>query len=413
MKAATTSSIACHKCQQEKHSKAGKSGEPRLPRNWQRFQERVWCDRCWHATYKLRAVTVPVRMLTPDIWKALRGAWQQSRAVANASVLQLLKDDVTRGPNDEKMPPPPKTYLYPIGREAAPGLAPAAVCSITHAVQQRYNRQRWDVIWRGEASPPLYRNYPYPVRPDSYDLRQDSDDGGSFWVFSARVGSEWVDMRLARGPGHRRAMAVARMIMANEAKGVEAAVLLKRSQPGDHRSGGTARENGSRYRWEVMVKLVAWLPRLATETDLRGPLEVATAPDVFLRVMHGQWQEPRLIQADHVRSWVIGHTLALERIKQRPQGSRHKQEEYTRRAEKQRNRLTSFVQMTAAQLRRWAMQAKASEIRLDDSCREYLPSFCWDKLRRQVEQVCDDLGITYSLASGEMVEEMPGVAREE
>jgi len=390
----------CSQCRALRQSKPTKDGTPRLPRNWQRFKDEIWCDTCWHAAFKLRAVSIPVRMMTPELWAVLREAWNACRAVANASVLALLKDDVVRN-GQAKMPAPPKTYLYPVGRAAAPELSPRSVVSVTHAVQGRYNRQRWDVLWRGAASPPLYRRYPVPIPPDSFDIRHD-DDG--WHVLSVRLGGEWRDFRLDRSAGSQRGLAALRQIMAGEAKGVEASLLCKVAHVGDHRA----------RKWEVMAKVVSWLPRGEKQNATCGPLDVCTASDVFMRVLHAGWSDPRNIQADHVRTWIVGHTAMLGRIKERPQGREHKRREYRVRCDKYRNRIDSFVKMTAAQLRRWAQQSRASEIRYDDSVRDYLPSFAWDKLRQSIALACDDLGITYTLAaSGEVVDEIHGTAREE
>lgn len=396
--------ISCSRCEQSKDVKPTAKGEARLPRNWQRWNELVWCDHCWHAHFKLRAVQVPLRMITDEQWTILRAAWADSRAVANASVQAMLKDDVMRTPAMEKMPAPPKTYLYPIGRAAAPNLSPRSVVAVTHAVQGKYNRSRWDVIWRGSASPPVYRRYPVPIPPDCYELRK--DDNG-WHVLSVRLGGKWIDLRLDRSAGSRRGLSSIDQIIAGAAKGVEAALIYRPANKGDRRT----------RKAEAMAKVVAWIPRGNEKVANRvGPLDVMTTKDTFLVANHGEWEEGRRIQGDHVRMWIVGHQEMLARIKERPQGREHKRREYEQRCTKQRNRIDSFVKMTAAQLRRWAQYSRASVINYDDTERGYFPSFPWAAMRQAIAIACDDLGIACNFVKESASERVsdegnPGPAR--
>lgn len=387
----------CDKCVATRDVKPTKTGEPRLPRGWQRWQDQVWCDKCWHTSFKLRAIQVPLRMITDEQRATLRAAWAASRAVANASVQALLRDDELRTPAMQKLGPPPKTYLYPIGRAAAPELSTRSVVAITHAVQGKYNSQRWEVLWHGVASPPVYRRYPVPIPPDCYKLRKD-DDG--WHIVSVRITDKWMDLRLDRSKGSRRPLSSIDQIISGEAKGVEAAIMFRPAHKRDHRTRSA----------EAMIKVVVWSPRGNAKQPKVGPLEVMTTPDVFLVVNHGEWEDGRRIQGDHVRTWIAGHAAMLARIKERPQGKEHKQREYDQRCAKQRNRIDSFIKMTAAQLRRWAGNSNASAINFDDSYRDYFLSFPWSQLRQAVSMACDDLGIACNFTRGDDSEQGDGKA---
>ncbi len=91
-------------------------------------------------------------------WKALRpvlaAAFSAATRVANWSVRELAKADVTRTAEMKKMPPMPRVYLYPGARALAPELDPSSVVELLHAVQGRYRGQRCDLGWLCRSSPP-------------------------------------------------------------------------------------------------------------------------------------------------------------------------------------------------------------------------------------------------------------------
>lgn len=388
---ATTTSLACHRCQQARETKATPKGEPRLPRGWKRHRGAVWCDRCWRGAFVLRAVTIPVATPHGSTWAEFRHvlheAWSDATGLANWAVTELARHDVTRTPEMEKLPPLERRYLYPAARQAFPALDPTTTAAILQAVERRYRASRYDVIWRRAATLPTYRfPAPYPVHNQTWSVRV--EDGGAL-VVSLRIGGERRELRLRGGEGFRRQRrSVLRLIEGAAAPG-ELAIYQRGS--------------------DVMCKMVLWLPRRPRgEREQSGTLHVRTVPDAVWEY-HVEGREPERYHADRVRQWVRADEAKRRRLGEDRRLTRHS--ERGRRAEirrevedsaasrrKHRNRLATWTQEAAAMLARYAERQGVGRVVYDDSETGYadLP---WYRLREQLAIRLDAAGIAF-LPSG-------------
>ena len=88
----------------------------RLPRGWKRSHGNPVCAKCWGERYILRAVVIPVVGPVDGTWEELRtdlrDAWADATALSNWLMTEYYVRDVRRS-GQVKLPPQPKTYLYP------------------------------------------------------------------------------------------------------------------------------------------------------------------------------------------------------------------------------------------------------------------------------------------------------------
>lgn len=91
-------------------------------------------------------------------------------AASNYITTELYAADVRREPGTDKLPPQPKTYLYPRVRERFPDLPSQSVSSLERAVAGKYRAKRYDVLWTCAASLPNHR-YPTPAIAPSQGWR--------------------------------------------------------------------------------------------------------------------------------------------------------------------------------------------------------------------------------------------------
>jgi hypothetical protein len=376
-----------------------------LPPSWKRDKaEQPVCDKCWRAAYVLRAVTVPVAepvdATKDELWAALRRCWQASTAAANLAVQALLKADVVRLPGMTKMPPMPRVYLY--------GEVPPGICgmdcnshvALLHAVEQKYRKARFDVVWLRSAAPPSYRYpVPYPLRPTNWRCK--TGEGGEPLV-ECRFGGRWWTLRLRGGWQFKRLLAAHGKIVAGDAIGTEMSLL----------QGG---EGGKR----LLAKLVAWFPR-AEQREKEGTLRVTTGGGRFLCATIGG-REPWILNADHVRRWIAEHEEFRQRmaedLKHEKRWPRATREQMLRvldsRCKRQHCRLKDFVGHASKMLVQFAARQRAALIWIDDCDKSYFPSFPWRQFREAVIYKADELGITVDFAECSSAEQTNGTAREE
>lgn len=391
---ATAPSITsrCDRCGSERATKPTAAGAPRLPGGWKRMGERVYCDRCWRASYVLRAITLPIAAPLEGDWKELRAAlhecWSNATQLANWAVTELVKADVVRTPDMEKLPPMPRVYLYPGARSILPDMDTASVVSLLQAVEQRYRKARFDVIWRRAASPPSFRYpMPYPVHNQRWSVRE--EEGRGLILSVPLAGRRW-DLVLKTG-GRGRQRAAVRKLIAGEAAAGELAIY----------------ERGS----NVMAKMVMWLPREDRQRGRSGTLYVRTTEDAVweYRIEDG---EPRYLYADHVRQWLAAykrrseratHDLKYEKRWPAKVRRRHLQDlEPMRR--KHRARMDTWTHEATAMLAGFADRARVARVVYDDQITSYadLP---WYQLRERLAYKLDGLGIEFVHAMGEAVAE--------
>jgi len=404
-----TKAAACSLCRKPAKSKLDVRGAERLPRGWKRQGEDLVCAECWNKLYLLRAVTFPVAgpvdVEWPELRKLLSAAWADSTRLANWAITELAKTDVIRDPASEKMPAMKPVYLYPQARQICPGLAPQSVVSLLHAIEGKYRRSRYDLIWRGAVSLPRFRYpVPLPVHPQSWNPRWLSETE-RVPILSVRLQDRRVHLRLRGGAEYRRQLAAFGDMVSGAAVPTELSLYRQRVTESDHRPGirGAAAAGKERIYYRIMAKLVAWLPRRATERVAERQLRVSTAKDCFwLAELDGR--EPWLLFGDHVKRWIKGYANRLQRMahdtkreKRWPKrAGRQMADARTRWVEKHHRRIDTWCHQATAALAQYAARQKVAAVRYDDNERSYLADFPWARLEGLLEQKLDALGITFS-----------------
>lgn len=402
--------VVCHRCRAE-GKRPGK-----LPRGWKRHNAHVWCDRCWHANYVLRAISIPVvRPLGDGIgWSELRAAvneaWAAATSLANWASTQCYAGDVQRDPGQEKMPKAVLPYLYPAARQRFPQIPSQAVVGQLHRVQRNYSASRYEVIWTCGASLRSYR-YPQPAAvPNqawtaSYEPAG-KDGGDPVPCVSVPLPGGRFLLQLRAGRDFARQLADFRQIVNGTAVQGELSLYRQRVGGNEHRSGGMARDSGNqRTHWRLMVKMVAWFPRKPAG-ELTGTLSVRTDADSFLVALDAKGEKLWVLNADHVRRWINEHTRRLNRwsedqkAEQRPTASFQSRREHS--VVKFRQRIDSFIKEAVAQLANFARRRRYAAVKLDDTLRTYLPKFDWSGFKGRLAVKMDEYGIRLELASDEV-----------
>jgi hypothetical protein len=411
--------VTCSTCHKLATTKPTKAGEERLPKGWKRRGDETICGECWSKAFILRAITFPVASPVGLDWSAFRlllaTCWQQSTGLANWATTELAKADVIRDGSSVRMPAMPRLYLYPAARARFPAMTPSSVVSLLHAVEGRYRKARLEVIWRAAASLPRYRYpVPYPVNAQNWSVRWLSETE-RVPIMELRLGDQRIALRLQGGHGLRRQLAGFAHLVDGTGIGCEAALYRQRASSSDHRIGIDDRGPGGREKihYRVMVKLVAWLPRV-TPDQATATLDVRTSKDAFL-VAEIDGRDPWTLNADHVLRWITAHRRRLDRLsedtkreKRWPQSARANIADYRERfVAAHHRRLDTWTHQASAMLVAYAQRQKVARLRYDDSER-ITSEFPWHQLAEKIRYKCDGAGITFAeVASGEVPEKKP------
>lgn len=413
----------CKKCEKKKQSKTTKGGNTRTPQGWKTHPNgELWCDECWHGSFKLRAITFqvagPIDAEWPDLRKALTGAWGRSTALANWAARELAKADCVRSAADAKIQPMPTIYLYGLWKDHFQrgewtGSASSAQ-SIFRTVEAKYKATRFEIIWRGERSHPSFR-YPYPFPIHNADwtasyreyIGKDGHHSRVPVIECNLGGSTWV-LRLKGGAERIRQLRSFAKIVSGEAVQGELAIYRQGTFAGGNgikESNGAA---GSKQGTRVMVKIAAWLPRDENEGKRSGTLTVMTTNNSFLVALMPDDEQPWRLHADDVRGVIKQHAKLRQRLsddtkaeqRRPPRQKARFLEMLAARCERCNNRVDTFVKESASWLVNYARRRKAETLTFDDATRGYFPSFPWERFRSQVAEKCDDAGIEFIHASG-------------
>ena len=289
----------------------------RLPRGWKRRQDdQPICAKCWGKRYILRAVTIPVVGPIDGTWEELRDdlrdAWVDVTALSNWLMTEYYVRDVRRT-DQPKLPPQPRTYLYPEATARFPSILSNTVAAIDHAISSTYRAARYKLIWSGEVSLPTYR-YPAPVVIPSraWQPEYGKDNVPVVQVTLRRNARRWA-LRLRGGREYRRQLVAFSQMVAGVAVIAEMALYRQRANAADHRSGVADRDSGGqKARYRVMCKMVAWLPREpASKGD--GVLSARTDKDSLLIALNAKDEKLWVLNADQVRRWAAEHRRKLNR----------------------------------------------------------------------------------------------------
>jgi len=371
----------------------------RLKPGWKRDVDGAVLDpAAWRNKYCIRSIVIPIASPaemgkgSPEQWAALsaslKEAWVRSTEAANWALRRLLQNDVTRQPGETKCPkmPPIALYTERKGTHYWEGWSQSAA-AVLRTVEAKYRASRYEVIWTGGASLPNVRYpYPYPVHNAAWKLTE-NPDGGLFFTFTLPSGR--INVRLKGGSEYRKQLVSARWLIEYPDLRGEAAVY----------------ERGSGSNKQIVVKLVGWFPR-QEQTESNGIMFVNTTAESFLVGMNARDEQLWIINGDRAKQWMTRSKKALRRVAEdlkyelrKPQREKRKTlEDMQVSAEKNRNRLKSFIDESAAQVVNHAKRRKLAKIVFNDSCREFFGDFQWYRLAELLEQKCNAAGIQFEKA---------------
>lgn len=400
-----------------------KPGE-KLSGGWKKKGEQIFCHTDWRKLYHIRAVTFPVagpafnaRENWPKLRTAIATCWQSATMLANWTVTEMAKADIVRMPDMEKLPKPPLSkkgnafYLYPHARKVCPGLDTNSVVSILNTVQANYKKRRFDVIWRGEASLQRFRYpYPYPVPAAAWSARWLSETERVPIVSVPLAGERW-DIRLRGGKGFQRQLKSFAQLISGDAVPCEMALYRVRAAGNDNRIGIKDHANGATAHYNIMCKLVMWLPKPIVSREPKT-LIISTNPNSFIIASFGDFELWR-VNGDHVKRWIAEYDHRRHRLSEdlkaelRIGGKDRFADLRERLAKHQNDRLKSFIHTSARSVSDYANRHKCSDVYFNDECRTYLPDFPWHNFKTQLSTKLDEHNIAFEEFSDRPKQEDP------
>ena len=389
--AAAVEMIAAQQVKKVNCSSCGKTQNirKRLPRGWKRRGDEFYCATCWHERYVLRAVTFQVASPGEGAtWKEFGGVlhrmWEQTTSCSNWMVNQLALVDARRLPGDKKMPPMPRTYLYPDARKLFPELPPQTVASLEQALTRIYCARRYEVLWTCRAALPTFRNpQPFPVPHQSWSAYYGAGRTGKQPIISVRIGDRKFQLRLRNYAQYRRQLRAFAQIVAGDAVPCELALYRRRDC--------------------LLCKIVAWIPRPAAENRREGVLLVRTANDALLIALNTRDERTWTYNADHVPRWVAEHYERLHRWSEDTKAEQGPVPSFAARrqaaAMKYHNRMRTAAYQAAANVAGYARRRRFTTISYDDRVKSWCPEFPWQILRSRLSVLLGEYGMRFEIVS--------------
>lgn len=409
----------------------------RLPSRWKEWPAGEFsCGKCWSSKFSLRAVTLAVSGPATNgdptemqaAWKDLRerltASWAAVGRLANWSMMQLLRADEFRRADQESISDRPDVYLYGLfgkypDRSDWVGGASLAQ-AVMRSVEQDWRSDRYSVLWEASRSPRTYRfpsPLPVPAQNWSCELNGHGVATVSMGCPGGRINVRLVNDRTAMYQRDRL-----RMLASGEVRAGEAAIYAVPSN-GPTRGGMTirARRGRDRMPFRVMVKLIGYFPkRERAEQERSGIMRIQTGA-MSLLVAEQEGHTPWRLNGDDVHSRVVGHLAALQRARddvkqERRLAGGHRERmgrDMTAMCERHQRWRKSTLDRLSAEIANLAERRGVETVEWDDTVRDFLPSFSWYELREvYVRRKLSERGIDL-IASGQVVDENPGTAREE
>lgn len=408
--------VKCVECAKEVRVKPAKDGE-RCPKGWKRFGGELYCADCKAKLYVLRAITVPIvgpvgepEIDTwPNLREALKTSWGESTALHNWMMSELYVRDVKRDGTMTKLPPRPQTYLYPEARARFPGIPSQTVSAIDQAVKGKYGSVRWKILWTGEMALPNYR-YPTPFLAHNQSWSVAINDDGQPIIGVRIAGRRW-HLRLRNGHRYARQIAAIEKIADGSAIKGELAIYRKRSGEWGNDNGVHDRENGQRVKYDVMVKLVAWIPR----TEPRqggggGTMFIRTANDKLAVAVDDAGERIWSLNFDHLRKWTAEHRKKLDRYSDDAKAENRPVPSFAAKRDaelrKHRARMDTAVKEAARQIANYAKRRRVAVVKLNDSERGFCTEFPYSIFFERLRVVLDEYKIELVMAaSGSVTQE--------
>ena len=394
--------VKCFKCPKEVRVKPTKDGEERCPKGWKRFGGNLYCAKCKGALYVLRAITLPIvgPVGEPEIdtWanlrEALKKSWGESTALHNWLMTEMYVRDVKRDGTMTKLPPRPQTYLYPEARIRFPEIPSQTVAATEQAVKGKYNAVRWEILWTGEMALPIYR-YPTPFSAPNQGWSITLNDQGQPVVGVRIAGRRW-NLRLRNGSRYKRQLAGIEKIADGSAIKGELAIYRKRSGESGNDGGVQDRENGQRVSYDIMVKLVAWIPR-SEQTRGGGTLFVRTANDRLAVAVDDAGERIWSLNFDHLRKWTAEHRTKLDRYAEDSKAENRPVPSFAARRDaelrKHHARVDTAVKEAARQIANYAKRRGVAAVKIDGAERGFCVEFPYSRFFERLRVVLDEYEI--------------------
>lgn len=379
-----TSSVPCVSCATTIQWKKPPKSADRLPSGWKRRGDEVFCGVCWRAKYILRAITIPVASPLDCTWEQLNAAlhtmWAATTSASNWMMTELYVRDVRREAGAVKVPLMPRIYLYPEARLRFPSLPSQSVAALEQSVAKKYRAKRYDVVWTSASSLPTYR-YPTPfaIPNQGWSVETEKEQP----VISVRIGDQRLRLRLKSGPKYYRQASAVRLIISGEAE---------QGQMDIYRQGvGKSAE--------IMVKMVAWLPR-QTAQPAEGTLVVRSTPDAILQAFNLKDEAIWTYHGDQIRGWVEEHKKYLLRLADDSKAElRPPTASFTRHrrqaVDRFHNRTATVTHTIAAMLIGYAKRRKFLAIQYSDVDQSFGEGLPWAELRRKIAEKANAAGIGF------------------
>jgi len=378
----------CPRCDREIRTKTDK----RLPKGWKRNAGVLWCAACWKACYCIRAMRFQVASPVEG-WKPFRAAvklmWQSATRAANWISTELYVRDVKRDSSMERLPPRPKTYLYPELKELFPEFPKMALSGMEQRCTGNYNANRYNVIWKQDQS---LRNYKYPVpfavQSQGWTAYYEND----YPMVAVRLADTRFHLRLKGGSRYRRSLAAFRRLVNGELIPSELSIYRKKAKGDEGKLTGRD-SGGQQATYYTMLKLVMWFPK-GPRPEGEQTLFVHSAEDSLLVALNVEDERLWHWHADHVPRWATEHRKQLQRwsddqkAEQRPVADFQSRRE--RATTRYHRRMTKEIERAARQLINYAARRRFSKIRYDDTVRDYVPEFPWYELKHRVATLCHE-----------------------
>jgi hypothetical protein len=396
--------VTCVVTGEKREAKPTKKGNLRLPRGWRRLPDGRPCSPDgWSQLYALQVLHVVLRPADGQ-WKPfrelLRGAWTESRALAQWALDQCFQGDVRRTPDSpDRMPKPKPIYLYGLAKENYPrwsqweGAAASANCTLRRA-EKKWRETRRAVLWYGSDRPPIY-GYPQPyiLDADQWDVVAPDEDDKQEWKASLALPGGRILCTLRQGKRAGRAhnrkrldTHVLKALAAKEAVKVEAAVIRRLVNGSDHRTG-SAQSNGQgvRVTYEECLKIVCYIRKRARKHENAKTLWVVTQPDCLLSVLDEDKDRLWNLNADYVRKWIVGYSRRLQRLSEDAKAERRRPrdkkmplaQDRQQLKLKQDLRMKSALHELSRQVVNYVLRARATKVEYKDQEKRYIESFPW------------------------------------
>lgn len=366
--------IHCSTCDQKRDT-------TRTPKGWKRLSTTYYCKRCWGERYVLRAISMPVAHVGD--WKDFRtdlgACWAATTQVSNWMMTQLYTRDVRRN-GQEKLPPMKSVYLYPEARALFPTLPAQSVASLEQSVTAKYRKRRYGLLWTHAESLPVHR-YPVPFPVHNQSWRCYYDESNRPWV-SARIADKRWEIRLRGGARYKRQLGAFKQMVRGEAVRGELALYRVRLQdkPG----------------YQIMVKMVAWLPRPNREGFRIGEIRLRTDAEHLLVGLNTKDDRLWHYHGDQIVDWAAEERRRRYVEDRRVEGRSVKEDGSRRLAVvKGRNRLKSAIHQASAALAKHAWRRRVAKVVYRDEERSFVPSFPWFELRDKLREKCEYYGIEF------------------